>query len=114
MASSISSIRNPEEFGRDLDIANEIVRQLGGSAKLKVVIRARNFTSIPSGVTFSFSGSRKFTRVRITLQDDLYKLHFYKIRSTKLLDEKTICMVYAENLRAVFEETTERALGGTV
>jgi hypothetical protein len=79
------------------------------------MIHARNLTSVPWGVTFQFFGSKKFTDVRITLQSDLYNLHFSLIRRSRVagdlvLNEKTFNMICAENLRRVFEDATGLAL----
>lgn len=116
MPQNTGASRTPEHTDRDLDIANEIFRQLGGLPRLKLMIRARNLTSVPSGVTFQFSRSRKYTHVRITLENDQYNLQFYLIRRRRgalasVLNEKMLNMVCAENLRQVFEDTTGIVLG---
>ncbi len=57
-----------------------IILQLGGQRRLEAMISARNFAADDKSLTFSFSGSRKANRCRITLEpDDLYTFELWKI-----------------------------------
>lgn len=63
-----------------IEIANTIIEQLGGKARLNAMISARNFIALESGLQFNFSGSRKYNRCQIILNgSDLYDLKFFKI-----------------------------------
>jgi hypothetical protein len=109
-------IGNSEDRERDLYIANEILKQLGGLLTLKRIVRARNLKTVPGGVMFQFCGSEKFTHVRITLEGDQYNLHFYLIRrskggTTSVLNQITKRMISAGDLRQVFEDATKLVLG---
>jgi hypothetical protein len=93
----------------DQTVALTILEQLGGTARLRTVINARNFTSTDKSVSFAFSGSQ-WTHVKITLRNGLYDLHWYSIRGTKLVDEHHQSCVDATNLRSNFEEQSKLRL----
>ena len=61
-----------------LEIANTIIRQMGGAGKLKAMIGARDFLALDSGVQFSFKMNTKMNKCIVELTgDDLYNMSFY-------------------------------------
>jgi len=68
---------NTEEENRQLEIANTILKQLGG--KLKTMIGASNILALKSGVQFDFKMNRKMNRCQIELNSmDLYDIRLYR------------------------------------
>lgn len=53
-----------------MSIADETLRQLGGSNRLKVMLNARYFTSSDNGatLTFQFYGSKKASHLKSTIE----------------------------------------------
>jgi len=85
----------------------ETIRQLGGAGRLKMMVGAENFVGSEKALSFKFTGSEKFSHVRISLNEfDAYGVEFMKIRGTKILNTETLDMVYADQLVEVFESKT--------
>jgi 3-deoxy-D-manno-octulosonate 8-phosphate phosphatase KdsC-like HAD superfamily phosphatase len=71
-----------------MEIANEILRQLGGAGRLKVMINAKNFVGLAegnqpaNGLQFAFmKGSAGINMAQIRLNgNDLYDVRFMKQR----------------------------------
>lgn len=89
-------------------IANTILRQLGGVGKLSVMIGASNFVSLESGVQFSFK-HRITNKCVIKLEsNDTYTVELWKINVRKGQAEKVSenGFVYADMLKRLFEMKT--------
>lgn len=93
----------------NLTVANIILAQLGGSARLTSMIGAKCFTGTDSSLSFRFSarasnGSNTF---RVTLDpSDTYTLEFLSVRGSSLKVKYTVSEVYADDLIRIFEEKT--------
>jgi hypothetical protein len=94
-----------------MDVAKEILRQLGGN-KFIAMTGAKNFVGGSNSLSFRLPGGAGFTKnginaIRIVLNSsDLYDIEYMKIRGTNI---KTISKsegVYADNLKSHFETTT--------
>ena len=90
-------------------IADTILVQLGGN-RFIAINGAKMFTFGEKGeLTFRIgSGADQgINCVKITLDaDDTYTMTFYKIRGVKVVVVKEVDMVYAEDLRRIFTDTT--------
>jgi hypothetical protein len=96
-------------------VAQTILRQLGGSGRLASMIGAYNFahSTDPDGfsVQFRFKGSRVANFVKITLSpDDCYAIEFGMIRKTAYEQGKCLQMIYADQLIEIFENHTNLRL----
>jgi len=92
-----------------MEIAKTIIEQLGGTGRLNVMIGATGFVAGEANVMFSFKGSRKFNKIRITLNGlDLYDIEFMKYSPSKLAITKTESVenVYADQLQELIEGRT--------
>lgn len=95
-----------------LDVAEIILAQLGGPARLSAMIGARNFVGEASSLTFKFSApaKNKANCVVITLDEsDTYTVRFCRVGRAPLFEvaEKgETSMVHAPSLRAVIESAT--------
>ena len=78
-----------------------------GLALLTAMVGARDVGYAADRVRFKFKGCWKWNGVEITLNErDTYDVQFWKYRSGKVQLGVKIKDVYADNLRAVFEEET--------
>ena len=92
-----------------MQIANEILRQLGGTGRLKAMINANAFVAIHEGQGLQFwcmKGNRVINMVQIVLNGrDLYDVKFMKRRG---FNEPTVVAiendVYVDGLAAAFWE----------
>lgn len=91
-------------------IAGEIIRQLGGLGVLRAMIGIQYECAIERGLGFKFKGCARFNYCRITLAGDLYTVKLMKARGLKITNERELEMIYADNLRQVFEAETGLAL----
>ena len=97
--------------GSNLQVAETIINQLGGSRKLAAMIGARDFVGSSDSVQFKFKGSRKANTARIVLDpNDTYTLELWKIntnprnfRSDQVFSSSGL---YADALRPTFERET--------
>ena len=97
-----------------IEIANTIIRQMGGAGRLKAMIGAKDIYALDSGVQFRFMGSKKANKVKIDYTpDDLYTMTFIKVGrlNKKTFDIKvdtveTFEGIYNDQLKPIFEETT--------
>jgi hypothetical protein len=90
-------------------IAETIVAQLGGFARLKVMIGASQFVSIENGVQFSYKGDRKSSKILIRLDpSDTYTVQFWAFpRSSPAgVLVREVSMVYADSLKSCIETQT--------
>lgn len=98
-----------------LDVANEILNQLGGR-RFAAFTGAKNFVGDASSLSFSLPGNRGFTKdginvVKVTLTPmDVYTVEFCRVRRSGFEMKRTVIAtvenVYNDNLREVFEEYT--------
>lgn len=97
-----------------IEIANTIIRQMGGGGRLKAMVGAKDIYALDSGVQFRFMGSKKANKVVIDYTpDDLYKMTFLKVGrfnkktyEIKVETVETVEGVYNDQLKPIFEETT--------
>lgn len=92
----------------DLNVANNIVAQLGGS-RFIALTGAKNFVGGDNYVQFGIPLKTKnqSNKVRITLNaNDLYDVEFFYVRGTSLKEKGSFNNVYADNLLDVFESAT--------
>lgn len=93
----------------DMQVANTILAQLGGTGKLTAMIGARQFVAIENGVQFSFQGCRIANKASITLNNlDLYDLKLFKYhqRSGECLLVTSDKYLYADALPRTFTSIT--------
>jgi hypothetical protein len=104
------------------DIAKTIVAQLGGRGRLTAMVNAKHFYSMEpmqgsgdiGGLTFQFSGCRKARVCHIWLEgSDTYRIELIKPATNRQIIEGKgdkvafkQSMVYAESLKAIFEQQT--------
>lgn len=89
-----------------LEVANEILRQIGGSGRLSAMIGAHSFVGGENSLSFQFKARAKnsIKAVRITLNAmDLYDVEFIKIRAGKVSVFKTSEGIYNDNLKSAIE-----------
>ena len=114
---------NNNSRDEQIQIANTIINQMGGSGKLKAMVGAKDFLALDSGVQFKFKLNPKMNKVVIKYNDlDLYDVEFFK-QANITGNEKTIEAIdkkvangrivvesfegiYYDMLKPVFEETT--------
>ena len=93
----------------DLLVAQTIIAQMGGTRRLSLMVGASLFAGDDSSVMFSFKGSRKMNKCRVTLDaSDTYTVEFFKFSPSKgtcpVVDE--ISGVYCDMLVDIFESRT--------
>lgn len=94
----------------NIQIAGTIMQQLGGQPRLCMMLAASNFLAGDNYLMFSFKGSRKANKCRITLNQttDTYKFELLKF-SPKYLTcpvVYTLEDVYNDMLMDLFEQET--------
>ena len=95
--------------------AHEIIRQMGGAARLKMFVGTKQFSAQEPGendrgaVSFRFKGSRKFNHLKVVLDfSDTYTLTFSRLsRLGDVTKQKEFSMIYCDQLVELFENTTE-------
>ncbi len=91
------------------EVAQTILKQMGGTGKLSVMIGAKDFISYPNGVAFKFMdpGAGKPNYVKIVLNArDTYDLEFGRLRGMNYKVVKSFDDIYNDSLRSLFERTT--------
>lgn len=95
---------------QDLAVANEILQQLGGAGRLRVMIGAHSFMGAPKSLTVKFRcrNPRRINTIMVALDpSDTYNVSFWCITSkTMRMVGGTDRDVYADNLRQVIESRT--------
>ena len=98
-----------------LEIAGNIMDQMGGINRLKAMVGIDNISVLTPGVQFNFKGSKKENKVVINLNEgeDLYNITFFKIGR---LNQRTFEIpvketgkyegVFCDQLIKIFEEHT--------
>ena len=63
-----------------IEIANTIIRQMGGGGKLRAMVGAKEIYATDAGVQFSFKLCKKMNKCVVDLNEmDVYNVKFYKI-----------------------------------
>ena len=92
--------------GGSVDLANTILKQIGGMNRLVMFTGAKKFAALPNGVSFKI-GNRSINYVRITLNGrDLYDMEFALIRGGKMTNKKDYTDIYSDQLKSIFEKAT--------
>ena len=90
-------------------IATTIANQLGGTRKLAMMVGAKNFVALESGLTFKLGKGTKngITHVTVTLDaDDTYTVRFQRVYGHKVTEKGSSSDVYCDQLVNLFESTT--------
>lgn len=93
----------------DQQVAKIILGQMGGLARLRAMLGAKDFVSRKDGVTFRWLNKERArgNAVRITLRpDDTYDMEFLNISGKTVKSVKLYEMIYADGLVPTFEEQT--------
>ena len=88
----------------NLDVANEILRQLGGN-RFVAMTGARHLLGGPKALQFKIGRGAKdgITNVQITLDpSDTYTVQFWRIHGTHMTLVRSVSDVYGDSLRTVF------------
>ena len=87
--------------------AQTIINQLGGN-RFTAMTGAKNFSTGGNDVSFKIGKNHgKVTHVKIELDDtDTYTVKFFNIRGVNFKTLREDSMVYADNLRSLFESVT--------
>lgn len=110
---------NPQEFQRmkdelhsldnkirDMEIATEIIRQLGGFSVLKIMTGAYNFIALKRGVSFRLKHPpANYVKIELT-GADLYNIEVGRIRGTKYTMVDNIQGAYSEQMKPFLEKAT--------
>ena len=105
---AISNVKIIDAYaeGGSVDVANTILKQIGGRRALVMFTGAKNFIALPNGVSFRI-GNRSINYVRITLNGkDLYDVEFALVRGSKMTNKKEFTDVYSDQLKTTFEKAT--------
>jgi len=98
-----------------LQVANTIIRQMGGAGKLKAMVGMRGALALDNtedgGLQFSFRGSRRANKCRIVYHawPDLYTVQLWKISPTAKREPQMVFEledVYNDMLKRTFEQET--------
>jgi hypothetical protein len=90
-------------------IADTILAQLGGMGVLSMMLGAKQFVALESGVQFRFAakGLRGINTCVVKLDpSDTYTVEFWSVRGAKSRKVGESSDVYADSLRDVFEHAT--------
>lgn len=92
---------------RDQEIAMEILKQLGGRNRLKVMVGGKNFYAVENGVQFKFGLSRKFNTCRILLdENDTYTFELWQITKKRCVMRYQETGLYNDMLVREFVDQT--------
>ena len=91
-----------------MQVAETIIRQMGGFGKLTAMIGASDFAADETSVQFSFKGCRKANKCRVTLlADDTYRCELFRFdRSFNMHTVYSQDGLYWDMLKPVFESET--------
>jgi len=92
----------------NVEIANTILKQLGGTGRLNAMTGAKNFVAIENGVQFKIGrNSKSINTVIIRLNGrDLYDVEFGRTRKYEFKVVNRIEDAYNDMLKDLFEENT--------
>lgn len=94
-----------------MNIAGQIVEQLGGASRLMAMVGASGFVNIENGVQFKFKGSKVANCVRIELEiDDTYVVKFFKVKGIEVKQTRESIGAHWSDLPRIFEISTGLAL----
>ena len=97
-----------EKSKRNLEIANIIMKQMGGIGKITAMIGMNGLCAIENGVRFKFKGSKIANYCSVVLNDnDTYTLKLSKLwgmKETVKLEESGL---YFDQLKPIFEQNTK-------
>ena len=95
-----------------MEIAQEILRQLGGAGRLKAMINARDFVGLPDGLRFKMMpGKGGCNMVEIKLNGaDLYDVGFFKVRGLKFEQVAGCRGYYVDMLADAFRDEAGLAI----
>tara|TARA_R110000796_G_scaffold41179_2_gene101936 strand:+ start:3605 stop:3919 length:315 start_codon:yes stop_codon:yes gene_type:complete len=91
------------------EIAQTIAQQLGGIRKLSMMVGAKNFVALESGLTFKLGKGAKngITHVTVKLEaDDTYTVNFQRVWGHKVTEKGSFPGAYNDQLVSLFESTT--------
>jgi len=92
-----------------INIAETIAAQLGGTRRLSMMVGAKNFVALESGLTFKLGKGAKDGITHCTVEltaDDLYTVRFQRVYGAKVTDKVTTEGAYADMLVDLFESAT--------
>ena len=98
-----------ESTTTNLEVATTICNQIGGTGKLRAMIGATNWLADENSLMFSFKGSKKVNKCRITLKaNDTYTIELFKFSPSKLTcDTKAVSNgIYFDQLIPAIENMT--------
>jgi hypothetical protein len=92
----------------NVEIANTILKQLGGTGRLNAMTGAKNFVAIENGVQFKIGrNSKSINTVIIRLNGrDLYDVEFGRTRKYEFKVVNRIEDAYNDMLKDLFESNT--------
>ena len=92
----------------NMEIAETIFAQLGGTYRLVVMAGAKNFLALESGASFKMGKNASgITHMRITLDpSDTYTVCFQRVWGTKVTEKGTHTGIYCDMLKTLFEKET--------
>jgi hypothetical protein len=99
------------EASEKKEVADIILKQLGGGGKVRAMLGAKSIMAIDKGLVIVWPNKEKSKgdAVEITLRpDDTYDMVFFRVSSKEV--KKKYEMVYADQLKELFEKWTGWAL----
>lgn len=92
----------------DLTVAETILNQLGGTGRLAMMCGCKDFAGDTSSVQFKVGkNTKKVTACRVVLDPtDTYTVEFYVGRGLNIRKTSESSLIYADQLRPLFEEQT--------
>ena len=98
----------------NMDVAETIAAQMGGTSRLTAMLGAKHFNGDADSLTFKFTApaKNKANCIKITLDHDTdtYTVQWYTIRGINVKEGACLTMVHVDALRGVFERATELRL----
>lgn len=110
-AAAKRSASKPRSNPTDMEVAETILRQMGGAGRLKMMIGAKDFVGDKDSVQFRWAARSKnlANKLRVTLlPSDTYRMDFYRVKRAgrELAPVSSHEGVYAEDLVPIFERET--------
>ena len=95
----------------DLSVANTILGQLGGH-RFVVMTGAKNLVGSENTLSFKFghnASKSTYLWIRLEVGTDTYSMTFGRIRKHQWITDYKYTLIYAEDLRRIFEKHTGMA-----
>lgn len=93
------------------EIANTILKQIGGPNKLKAMIGAKQFLILKDGIGIKIAKYNNINYISITLNSsDLYDISYKKVWGTNIKDIKDSNNLYFDMLVEDIEESLQARL----